>query len=236
MTSLQKSHIRYRVVETAPSPLGEVMLRRYETGEGQSGYEIRLNGNFLMATHGNSSDKAMARLAWEMIEGHAENLRVLVGGLGAGYTLQAALALPGVSRVVVVEISEKVVAWNKAYFAQMNGSALDDARVEVCVEDLADHLIRNKGRYHLALLDVDNGPGWLAAQGNAGLYEVSGIEAARDALLPGGALAVWSPSENEVFRSRFQEVFPHGRARDTTAVGRDVGEPGDVIYLGRKET
>jgi len=223
-------------VETAPSPLGEVMLRRYETEAGESGYEIRLNGNFLMASHGNSSEKAMARLAWEMIEGPAEKLCVLVGGLGAGYTLQAALALPGVSRAVVVEISEKVVEWNRDYFSQMNGSAIDDARVEVCVEDLADHLIRNKGRYHLALLDVDNGPGWLAAQGNAGLYEVSGIEAARDALFPGGVLAVWSSDENEVFRSRLKKVFPHGRAVDTTAIGRDVSEPGDVIYLGLKET
>jgi spermidine synthase len=234
--SLRTAQLHYQTIETALSPLGEVMLRRYETDEGESGYEIRLNGNFLMATHGNHSEKAMARLAYEMLGPRDGEIFTLVGGLGAGYTLGAALDLPRTRSVTVSEISEKVVEWNRKYFSATNGNVLADPRVEVVVADLADHLAQNPDRYDLALLDVDNGPGWLAAVGNERLYTTEGVELCRNALRPGGILAVWSPSPNPIFHERFRSVFPGATAADTTTIGREVGEPGDVIYLGRKES
>lgn len=229
--TLRSVQLTYEDVDRGETPLGEILLRRYTTDDDRSGYEIRLGGNFLMATHGHHSESAMARLAWERLA-RREGIAVLVGGLGAGYTLRAALDLPGVREVTVVEIAPQVVEWNRLHFHATNGGALDDPRVRVAVADLAKHLGANAGAYDLALLDVDNGPGWLAAQGNERLYTADGIRAALAALRPGGVLAVWSPSPNDVFRERFREVLPGAEEIATDAIGREVGEPGDVVYLG----
>ncbi|MCZ7584293.1 MAG: hypothetical protein M5R36_13665 [Deltaproteobacteria bacterium] len=106
MRPLRTAHLTYDVVDKAASPLGEVMLRRYTADTGETGYEIRLGGNFLMATHGDSSERAMARLAHDML-GARDGVRVLIGGLGVSSTLREALELPGVTDVRVVEICEK---------------------------------------------------------------------------------------------------------------------------------
>jgi spermidine synthase len=224
-------HIEYEDVDSDDTPLGQLTLRRYRAETGEVGYEVSIDGHFLMASHGAHSERAMAELALERRAGVETPLTVLVGGLGAGHTLRAALDLPGVHRVVVSEIGGKVVEWNRRYFAAVNGGAVDDPRVELAIGDLA-HLVRaDAGRYDLMLLDVDNGPGWLAAPGNEWLYGVDGLQACRAALRPGGVLAVWSPQRNPTFLAALRQVFPQVDEEDTTARGREVGEPGDVIYL-----
>jgi len=223
--------IDYEEIDREETPLGTLTLRRYRAETGEVGYEVAIDGRFLMASHGAHSERAMADLAHERLQRPAADLSVLVGGLGAGHTLRAALDLPGVKRVVVAEIGAKVVEWNRQYFAEINGGAVDDPRVEVRVTDLADVLAGADREYHLLLLDVDNGPGWLAAEGNADLYEVEGVQACLRALRPGGAIAVWSPQANPRFRETLQRVFPDTEEIDTTAIGKRMGEPGDVIYL-----
>lgn len=224
-------HIVYSEIDRDPTPLGELTLRRYEAETGEVGYEILLDGAFLVASHGAHSEVAMAALANERLHRPPRDLAVLVGGLGAGHTLRAALELPGVTRVVVAEIGAKVVEWNRRYFAEVNGRAVDDGRVEIRVADLADVLAASGGTFDLMLLDVDNGPGWLAAAGNAGLYEVGGVEACRAALCPGGVLAVWSPQPNPRFFQTLREVFPEAEEVDTTSIGKPLAEPGDTVYL-----
>jgi spermidine synthase len=224
-------HIEYELIERERTPLGELTLRRYRAETGEVGYEVAIDGNFLMASHGAHSERAMADLALQRFDGPREGLRVLVGGLGAGHTLRAALDLPGVERVVVAEIGAKVVEWNRLYFAEVNGGAVDDPRVEVRVADLAEVLGESAEPFHLALLDVDNGPGWLAAEGNAGLYEPDGIRRCRQILTPGGVLAVWSPQANPPFLRVLEAVFPSVVPVDTSEMGREVDEPGDVVYL-----
>ncbi len=155
-----------------------------------------------------------------------------MGGLGAGHTLRAALDLSGVRRVVVAEIGSKMESWNRDYFAPFNGNAVDDSRVEVRVADLADVVRASPGAFDLMLLDVDNGPGDLAAEDNATLYELSGVRDCRTALKPGGVVAVWSPHANPIFREVFVQVFPGAEEIHTRDIGKEVGEPGDVIYLG----
>jgi len=223
--------IDYELIEREKTPLGELTLRRYRAETGEVGYEVAIDGNFLMASHGAHSEIAMARLALERLEGPRDGLRVLVGGLGAGHTLRAALDLPGVARVTVAEIGAKVVQWNRDYFAEVNGGAVDDPRVQIRVADLADVIAGDGEPYHLALLDVDNGPGWLAAAGNAGLYEPAGVQRCRDVLVPGGVLAVWSPQANPTFQGALEQVFPRVEPVDTTSMGAEVDEPGDVVYL-----
>jgi spermidine synthase len=227
-------HLTYAEVDCEQTPLGRLTLRRYVAETGETGYEILLDGNFLMASHGAHSERGMAALAHARLRRPAQNLRVLVGGLGAGHTLRAALELPGVSAVTVAEIGAKVVEWNRRYFAEVNGRALDDPRVTVRVADLADVLRADRAAFDLLLLDVDNGPGWLAAPGNAGLYEPAGVRICRDALRPGGVLAVWSPQPNPIFLQALRSVFPDAEEISTADMGKPLGEPGDTVYLAVK--
>jgi spermidine synthase len=222
--------IRYRTVDREVTPLGVLELRHYRTSDGETGYEISIDGSFLMASHGSHSERAMAALAHARL-GRRENLRVLIGGLGAGHTLRAALDLPGVSRVEVVEIGARVAGWNRRYFAAANGAAVDDPRVTVTVGDVLDRLLACRSAFDLVLLDVDNGPGWLAAPDNLALYEPPGLQACLAALRPGGALAVWSPRDNPAFATSLTAVFGWSEAIDTGALGRAEGEPGSTIYL-----
>jgi spermidine synthase len=229
-------HIEYEDVDRENTPLGELTLRRYRAETGEVGYEVAIDGNFLMASHGAHSERAMAPMAHVRLARPPRDLTVLVGGLGAGHTLRAALDLSGVERVVVAEIGAKVVHWNRRWFAEVNGNAVDDPRAEMRIADLADVLAAASAEYDLMLLDVDNGPGWLAAGGNAALYEVAGVRACHDALRPGGVLAVWSPQVNPRFLTTLRQIFDHVDEVDTTAMGAELGEPGDAVYLAVRPT
>lgn len=220
------------VIDRDPTPLGELTLERVETPAGEIGYQISIDRRYLMGSHGCHSERGMAPMAHERLRREARDLHVLVGGLGAGHTLRAALDLPGVTRVVVAEIGVKVAEWNRRYFAPFNGNAVDDARVTIRVADLADVLAGSPGGFDLLLLDVDNGPGWLAAEGNARLYEPWGVRACLDALRPGGVAAVWSPTRNPVFFETFRAVFPDAEELRTTDLAMESGESPDVIYVG----
>jgi spermidine synthase len=223
--------IRYEDVDREQTPLGELLLQRYEAEGGEVGYQILIDGEFLMASHGAHSERAMVPLAAARLRRPARDLQVLIGGLGAGHTLREALDLPGAARVVVAEIGQQVVVWNRRYFAAVNGDALSDPRVEVVIDDVLARLRSARARYDLILLDVDNGPGYLAAEGNAALYTRDGLVESAGALRPGGVLAVWSPFRNPTFAARLAQVFEGWEEVDTLHLPERDGEPADVIYL-----
>ncbi len=219
--------IEYREIDRELTPLGELVLRHYRADTGEEGYEILIDGAFLMASHGSHAERAMAGLAHALLPSNRENLTVLVGGLGAGHTLRATLDLAGVERVIVAEIGARVVEWNRRYFAEANGCSVDDPRVEIRVADLARVIDTDPSTFDLMLLDVDNGPGWLAAPANAGLYTSHGVTRCRRALRPGGVLAVWSPQPNPGFEATLRDIFPTVDVETTKA----PDEPPSTIYL-----
>jgi spermidine synthase len=225
--------IDYDHIDSELTPLGTLSLHEYFAQTGEWGYEIRIDGEFLMASHGASGEMVMARLAFERLRPPRSGLNILIGGLGAGHTLRAALDLPGVSRVVVVEIGAKVVEWNRRYFGEVNGWAVEDSRVELQLGDLGALLPRWPKGFDMLLLDVDNGPAWLAAPGNADLYEPAGVMTCQAALREGGVLAVWSPEASPRFRSNLEVVFPE--VEEVSVTETLGGEPAlrDVVYLGR---
>jgi spermidine synthase len=228
--------IEYELVDSEVTPIGELTLRHYRAETGETGYEILLDGSFLMASHGSHSERIMARLAHSRLSQDRDDLTVLMGGLGAGHTLRAVLDLPGVSRVTVAEIGAKVVEWNRLVFAEVNGRAIFDPRVEVRVADLRAVLTDSPDRYDLLLLDVDNGPGWLAAESNAVLYGPAGLTLCRSALRRGGVAAIWSPGPNPALLRALERVFPAAQAVDTALEARACGEPASTIYLGVSES
>lgn len=224
--------IEHQIVEEADSPLGRMTLRRYTSGQ-QTGYEIRLEGRFLMATHGVHSERAMAPLALERVRpGGREQLSVLVGGLGCGQTLAELLRQPRVSRAVVCEMSKAVVDWNRRYFPEASQRALDDPRVEVVISDLYDHLRAGTDRYDAMLLDVDNGPRYLASKRNRRLYDRQALRLCRAGLRAGGVLCIWSAIRHDGFLARMESAFDAAAEMSTEAWPERGDEPVDYLYLG----
>ncbi|MBA3453262.1 MAG: hypothetical protein H0T42_09240 [Deltaproteobacteria bacterium] len=166
---------------------------------------IEVGGRPLMTSHDHGSEDELGATVGEAVRGIARP-RVLIGGLGLGYTLRAALdLLPATARVDVAELVPEVVAWNRGAQGKLAKRPLDDKRVKVLIEDVSEVIKRSTG-YDAILLDVDNGPDALVHAGNAGLYKRAGLMRTRKALRPGGVLAVWSAFASRTFTIWLVEV------------------------------
>ncbi|MFC4907329.1 spermidine synthase [Actinomadura gamaensis] len=213
------------VVERAAGVGGELVLRR--AGEH---YEIISNGMFLMDTRNGESERLLVSSAVAAVDG--EDVSVLVGGLGVGFSLAEAVRLPRVGAVTVVEREPAVVGWHSGPDAPLrpfSRGALDDPRVRVVTADLVDHLTAGDARYDLLCLDVDNGPDWTVTPGNARLYGPDGLDLIAARLTGRGVLAVWSAGAAPAFERLLRDRF--GRV-EVLPVPVPRGEP-DVVYLAR---
>jgi spermidine synthase len=196
-------------------------------------YVILANGKPLMSSRMHGSEEALATLACRDVL-TLERPRVLVGGLGMGFTLRAVLdLLPANAIVTVAELVPAVIEWNRGPLGALAAHPLKDRRVRIDVADVGFTLRANAGRFNVILLDVDNGPAAFTAAGNAALYDNSGVEAAHSALAPGGTLAVWSAWEDRKFEQRLRY---HGFAVDVSRVRARLkkGGPRHVIFVGCK--
>ncbi|WP_156251058.1 spermidine synthase [Pseudactinotalea terrae] len=173
-------------IARATSARGELALSTREGGA----IELRVNGVFVMDTAETTSERALARAALDRVP---QPRRVLIGGLGLGFTAAEALADERVESLDVVEIEQAVVDWMGDGTIPHGPDLLADARLTVHVRDVLEHLAHTeKASYDVVLLDVDNGPDQLVHLPNRALYDRGGLALARRALAPGGALVVWS--------------------------------------------
>lgn len=193
-------------LERAETERGELVLRRRRSARDETIYEIISNGCFLMASTNAFSAEQLSHLTLQPLE-KKSTLGVLIGGLGIGYTLRAALAHPDVAEVTVVEVEPLVVDWARSYFADLNHDALGDDRVTVQVDDLAHHLATAGERYDAILLDVDNGPSWLVFEENATLYAAPSLKRIRQLLTDGGVLGVWAAEPALGFLGKLEAIF-----------------------------
>jgi spermidine synthase len=218
--------IPWQELGRASVPTGELVLSR----RGDE-YVIRLKGAELMTSRSHASEELLATLACAHLAA-APASRVLVGGLGMGFTTRAALdALGADARVDVVELVPEIVAWNRGPLADLARHPLDDARVEVIVADVAEHVRAAAAAYDAILLDVDNGPDAFTTPSNAALYEARGLERARRALVPGGVLGVWSVDDDRGFTGRLRGVGFAVEQHRTPA--RGSRGPRHVIWIAR---
>ncbi|MGD9912987.1 MAG: hypothetical protein AB7S80_02820 [Rhizobiaceae bacterium] len=214
-------------LDSAKIPGGEE-LRLKRRGEE---FSIMLGTNELMNSRLSGSEEALARLAIAKIGGQRRP-RILIGGLGMGFTLRAALGVLGPDAAVsVAEVVPEVVAWAKGPMAGVFKGCLDDPRVTVIETDVAEP-IRNS-EWDAILLDVDNGPDGLSRAGNDRLYSHAGLSAARNALTQGGVLAVWSAAPDRHFAQRLRVT---GFAVEEVKVRAHAGRSGarHVIWLATK--
>ena len=184
---------------TATAPDGET-LRLMRRGDE---FSIRLEGgNELMNSRLGGSEEALATLALDRLAGRPAP-RLLIGGLGMGFTLRAAqAAAPPEARFIVCEIVSELVGWAGQHMTAVFGDCLSDPRVTVKTADVGAVIREAPASFDAILLDVDNGPDGLTRPGNDALYREDGLRAAHRALAPGGVLAVWSAANDSSFSKR----------------------------------
>jgi spermidine synthase len=190
------------LIDTAQVPDSDEELRLMKRGHE---FSIMLGQNELMNSRLSGSEEALAKLACERIAGQPA-ARLLIGGLGMGFTLRAALAVLGPqAEIVVAELIPSVVTWARGPMAGLFGDCLDDRRVLVRVADVRDVIVSSQAMFDAILLDVDNGPEALARTANEALYDARGLTSAWTALRPGGVLAIWSSGANPKFAQRLRQ-------------------------------
>lgn len=190
-------------LDSAKTPDGGQELRLKRRG---SEFSIMLGTNELMNSRLSGSEEALARLSCERIAGRIEP-KILIGGLGMGFTLRAALAeLGGDARITIAELVPAVVAWARGAMAEIFDGCLDDPRVTIRESDVGHVIGSGKSAWDAILLDVDNGPDGIVYKGNDTLYGAAGVGAARAALKSGGVLAVWSQGPDSGFARRLKQA------------------------------
>jgi spermidine synthase len=194
-----------------------------------------------MASYNGASERAAVCRALEHLA-PPQGIRILMGGLGVGYSLREALDSPRVSAVTVVEIEPAVIRWNRSHLAGVNGGALDDPRVEL-IGGAFEAFLRAAAarartaaagwrRYHAVMVDTDNGSTWLSRDENAAIYSAAGLRLIRDCLLPGGAACFWCARREAAFEKRLKRAF--GSFIYET-VPEETGQEGSFylgVYLG----
>lgn len=188
-------------VARAISPRGEIVLRSAETGH----LELRVNGVFVMDNVETSSERALAHAALDAL-GDRLPVRVLVGGLGLGFTLAELQRDSRVAEVTIVEIEEAVVAWHRQGLIP-GGPALDARGTRVVVDDVAAVIGSSTAAFDLILLDVDNGPGYLVHEQNAALYRDEFLRTSAHALAVDGALCIWAANRADELEAALVSTF-----------------------------
>lgn len=200
-----------------------------------SEYSIRVANTELMNSRLSGSEEAMATLAAERL-GNAPKPHWLIGGLGMGFTLRAALAALGPqATVTVAELVPAIIKWAQGPLAPLYGDSLSDTRVRMVEADVRNVMSEGRGSFDAILLDVDNGPEGLTSGKNRALYGPRGLGIAHRALTPGGILSVWSAGPDERFTSRLKQAGFETSVHFVRATGQGRGAR-HVIWLAKKKS
>jgi spermidine synthase len=220
--------IPWRLLDQTPVPGRGGELRLYARGEE---FSIRVDGQELMNSRAYATEDALSRLGCKRIR-ERKGARVLIGGLGMGFSLATALdELENDAEVVVAELVASVVEWNRTQLGHLAGHPLRDQRVMVRQADVAQVIAERAAAYDAILLDVDNGPEAMTRPENDWLYGGAGLASARKALRPRGVLGVWSAGPDRSFVRRMHAAGFDVQEVTVTARGHGRGAR-HVIWLG----
>lgn len=225
---------RFEELDFQQTAIGEVSLRRrYDLTAQMDLYEVRLGEEFLMSSLFTVAERALASLALDRLD--RDNARVLVGGLGLGYTAHTALADPRVAELTVMDAAEPVLDWHRRTLLPEVAGLATDPRCRLVLGDFFAHIAGEPAtRYDAILLDVDHTPRHLLHPSHADFYTIAGLQAMRRHLTAGGVFALWSddPPEEE-FTSTLAAVFAQTAAEVVSfANPLTGGESSNTIYLG----
>ncbi len=225
-----------------PTPLGILCLRRREllSVPGTTVTEVTLNHEFLMSSYLTESERAVARIGLELVSGRTisspAKLKVLVGGLGLGYTAAAALKSDQVGLVEVVEFLPAVIEWLNNDLVPLAGQLKSDRRLLVTQGDIYARLTGPPGdRFDLIVIDVDHSPQDVLGEQSQPFYSEKGLEQARSQLTPGGVLGVWSYAEDTPLLTNMKNVFADVQVEQVTVWNDLINqEQTDWLFFGRR--
>jgi spermidine synthase len=196
-------------------------------------YSIRVANCELMSSRMHGSEDVLAELACQAL--HRPKCKVLIGGLGMGFTLAKTLQLLGAqAEVMIAELIPAVIQWNQSHLAALAGEPLQDKRVRLHQGDVAALIRAQSAVFDAIMLDVDNGPDGLTCKENEQIYGASGLKAAHQALKRGGVLAVWSVAPDATFTARFKRAGFHVEVVQTPARGKGKRGTKHTIWVGKK--
>ncbi|MGV7218354.1 spermidine synthase [Bradyrhizobium sp. UFLA05-112] len=222
--------IPWEKIDTTRIPGSDGELRLMRRGKE---FSIMLGTNELMNSRLSGSEAALATLAAKQIEKVAKPV-VLIGGLGMGFTLRAALAVLGSKALIVVaELVPAVVAWARGPMAEIFGDSLNDSRVDIRETDVGQLIEGHPLGFDAILLDVDNGPEGLTRKANDALYDAAGLKKAHTALRRGGVLAVWSSGPHAKFSRHLRAAGFEVNEVNVRATGKGGGAR-HVIWIAGK--
>ena len=223
--------IPWKLLDTAQTPGDGSELRLYER---DNEFSIKVGNYELMNSRVYGSEDALGKLGCQKIAKHPR-ARVLIGGLGMGYTVRSALdELGDTAQVAVAELIPEVVQWNRGVLAGLAGHPLDDERVSVHEFDVAELIKTPEGGYNAILLDVDNGPQGLTVKENDWLYSPNGLDTTFAALKPKGVLAVWSSGPEAAFAKRLRRAGFEVEDVGLRARGKGKGGAHYTVYLAER--
>jgi spermidine synthase len=195
--------IPWKVLDAAKVPGGKEVLTLKQRG---TEFVIALGDNQLMSNRLSATEQALATMACDGFRA-AKAPKILIGGLGMGFTLRAALKIMGPqARIAVAELVPEVVKWARGPMAEIFEGSLDDPRTKIHMKDVGELIHAARLEYDAILLDVDNGPEGLSRTANDALYDDKGLRAAHAALKPGGVLAIWSSAPHAEFAARLRKT------------------------------
>jgi spermidine synthase len=184
-----------------------------------------------MSSRAHTSEETLAAWALERV---AEPRDVLIGGLGLGFTVRAVLdRVPPTCRVIVVELSKQLVAWNRTHVADLAKRPLDDERVRIVEDDVLARIKAASKAYDAILLDIDNGPSAFTRGSNKQLYGIGGVAACHSALKLGGVLGVWSAGPDEDYVRALEKLHFQVDLKRVNARGPQGGAS-HVLFFGKK--
>lgn len=217
----------FETLDHTRTPDGRTLTLHHRDGD----FFIHLDGDELMSSRATGSESALADLACRDLEAH-ESPRVLIGGLGFGYTLRAALStLPPQAEVTVAEVFPAVVEWNRKRLGPLYRRTLEDPRVHLR-ETNVWHLLAGRPLYDAVLLDVDNGPSAWCLNANRRLYDRRGIDRLHRSLARRGVLAIWSAYSDTAFTKRLEKRGFQVQLESVRGRGRKGAR--HWIFLARK--
>ncbi len=225
----------FEVLAYEPTDLGMLCLRRRDVlhEPGTIVYEVTLNHEFLMSSYVNASEKAVSEVALDMHDG--KELKVLVGGLGLGYTAHAALQSDRVIRCDVIEFLPQVIDWLKNGMVPLSEEMNADSRVNLIQDDVYARLTGPvQEQYDLIIIDVDHSPDEHLGTANSGFYTARGLEKAKLHLANGGVMGVWSYAESSPFLDALKETFNEVKIEPVTVFNQLIEcVQTDWLYFAR---
>lgn len=174
--------------------------------DGQRELELIIDGVFIMASYNHLSSELLIRNTMKHFQSQ-NDIDILVGGLGMGFTVKEACTYPGIKKIDVVEIQPVIVKWNQEHLYNYNGGCLDDNRVEIIIDDFYDYVTGTDKCYDIISMDIDNGPMMLVKADNERVYNLDFFERIKGIVKPGGIFVIWSCNEEPGLLEQTRQVF-----------------------------